>query len=49
MAQALPGNAAPSERLRMSYDEFVAWAGEDIRAEWVDGEVIVLDMPSTLH
>lgn len=27
-------------RLRMSYEEFLAWADEDTRAEWVDGEVI---------
>jgi Uma2 family endonuclease len=25
----------------MSYDEFLAWAGEDVHAEWVNGEVIV--------
>jgi Uma2 family endonuclease len=25
--------------LRMTEDEFVRWAGEDTRAEWVDGEV----------
>ncbi|MBI1879056.1 MAG: Uma2 family endonuclease [Chloroflexi bacterium] len=28
----------------MSYEEFLAWADEDTRAEWVNGEVIV-DMP----
>ncbi|MEP7199733.1 MAG: Uma2 family endonuclease [Chloroflexota bacterium] len=27
--------------LRMTYDEFLAWADEDTHAEWVDGEVIV--------
>ncbi|MBX3055676.1 MAG: Uma2 family endonuclease [Anaerolineae bacterium] len=26
--------------LRMSYEEFLAWAGEDTHAEWVEGEVI---------
>ena len=30
-----------SQRLRMSYEEFLAWADEDVHAEWVDGEVIV--------
>jgi Uma2 family endonuclease len=25
----------------MTYEEFLAWAGDDVRAEWVDGEVIV--------
>lgn len=29
------------ERLRMTYEEFLAWADEDVHAEWVDGEVIV--------
>jgi Uma2 family endonuclease len=29
------------ERLKMSYDEFLAWAGEDLHAEWVNGEVII--------
>ncbi|MDW8325430.1 MAG: Uma2 family endonuclease [Anaerolineales bacterium] len=31
----------PGGRLKMSYDEFLAWAGEDLHAEWVNGEVIV--------
>lgn len=26
---------------RMSYDEYLQWAGSDVRAEWKDGEVIV--------
>ena len=26
-------------RLKMSYEEYLAWHDEDIRAEWVDGEV----------
>ena len=29
------------QRLRMSYEEYLAWANEDVRAEWVNGEVIV--------
>ena len=29
---------------RMTYEEYLAWAGDDVRAEWVDGEV-VLFMP----
>ncbi len=32
---------SPPARLRMTYDEFMAWAGEDTRAEWVNGEVII--------
>jgi Uma2 family endonuclease len=33
----------------MTYEEFLAWAGEDTRAEWVNGEVIVLMPPKTHH
>ena len=36
-------------RLRMSYKEFLAWADEDVHAEWVDGEVIVFMPPKTRH
>jgi Uma2 family endonuclease len=31
----------PGERLKMTYEEFLAWADEDIHAEWVNGEVII--------
>jgi len=31
----------PGERLKMTYEEFLAWADEDVHAEWVDGEVII--------
>ena len=37
------------DRLRMTYEEFLAWAGEDTRAEWVEGEVIVFMPPKNLH
>jgi Uma2 family endonuclease len=36
-------------RLRMSYEEFLAWATEDTRAEWVDGEVIGFMPQSRRH
>ena len=32
----------------MSYEEYLAWANEDVRAEWVNGEVIV-HMPQNNH
>jgi hypothetical protein len=32
---------APVEPRRMAYDEFLAWAGENTLAEWVDGEVVM--------
>lgn len=38
VAQSPPGADQP---LRMTYEEFQAWAGEDTHAEWVNGEVIV--------
>jgi Uma2 family endonuclease len=33
--------ANQEQRLRMSYEEYLAWANEDVHAEWVNGEVIV--------
>jgi Uma2 family endonuclease len=35
--------------LRMTEEEFVAWCDEDIRAEWVDGEVIVPSPANLKH
>ena len=35
--------------LKMSYEEFLAWADEDTIAEWVDGEVIVAMPPKKVH
>lgn len=50
MAQHLAQHReAGIERFRMTYEEFVAWAGEDIRAEWVNGEVIAYTPPDTAH
>jgi hypothetical protein len=28
------------QRLRMSYEEYLAWANEDVLAEWVNGEIL---------
>lgn len=33
----------------MSYAEYIAWADEDVHAEWVDGEVIVQIPPYDVH
>jgi len=43
--------AAAQERqpLRMSYEEFLAWANEDVHAEWIDGEVFVHMPPNDPH
>ena len=42
-----PARAAPPGK--MTYEEFLAWADEDMWAEWVDGEVIVLTPASRRH
>jgi Uma2 family endonuclease len=34
---------------KLTYEEFLAWADEDARTEWVDGEVIVFMPASALH
>lgn len=34
---------------RMSLDEFLKWVGEDVWAEWEDGEVIVMSPASYQH
>jgi len=44
---ALP--TEPAQRLRMSYEEYLAWADEDIHAEWVNNEVIVHMPPKQPH
>lgn len=33
----------------LSYPDFLEWLDEDIRAEWVDGEIIVMSPASRLH
>ncbi len=34
---------------RMTEEEFVAWCPEDLRAEWVEGEVIMMSPANTEH
>lgn len=40
---------AKAARLKMSHEEFLQWSDEDIRAEWVDGEVIIYIPPKNTH
>jgi Uma2 family endonuclease len=40
---------APPPLPRMTEDEFAAWCDEDTRAEWVDGEVIVMSPSNYKH
>ncbi len=47
--QTITTPATVERRLKMTYDEFLAWADEDIHAEWVDGEVTVFVPPSIRH
>lgn len=35
--------------LPVSYDEFLAWADEDTRAEWVDGDIVFMSPTSDAH
>jgi hypothetical protein len=41
--------AASERRLRMTYEEYLAWADEDTRAERVDGEDIVFTTVKGRH
>ncbi|MFN2454306.1 MAG: Uma2 family endonuclease [Pyrinomonadaceae bacterium] len=36
-------------RSKITYEEFLAWADEDVPAEWVDGEVILMSPASNRH
>jgi len=40
---------AATQRLRMTEEEFDAWCDEDARAEFVDGEVIIMSPVSRAH
>ncbi len=40
---------AASPRLRMSYEEFLAWCDEDTLAEWVEGEVVMSSPAGNRH
>lgn len=47
LAERLEGRPVPGTR--MSEAEFEAWCGEDVRAEWVDGEVILMSPMNDQH
>ncbi len=40
---------AHERRFPMSYDDFLAWADEDVHAEWVEGEVTIFMPPNIRH
>ena len=38
-----------SEPLRMSEEQFIAWSSDEVRAEWVDGEVEIMNAVMSDH
>jgi len=44
-----PEPKAVVPKQKMSWEEFLAWLDEDIWAEWVDGEVLLMSPASNLH
>ncbi len=42
-------SAPETDNLTMTYEQFRQWAGEDVVAEWVDGEVILTIPPKKQH
>ncbi len=47
LAVELDGRPIP--RVRMTEREFVAWCPEEVRAEWVDGEVVMMSPANAEH
>jgi Uma2 family endonuclease len=37
------------QRIKMSYEEYLAWPAESRQTEWVDGEMIIFMPPVTIH
>jgi Uma2 family endonuclease len=46
---ALLPSPIPSQKPRMSYQEFLDWTDEDTLAEWVDGEIVMSSPASYVH
>lgn len=44
-----PSGTQPPSPLRMTEEEFVEWCYGEVRAEWIDGEVIVMSPDSFEH
>ncbi len=50
MMQPVAVAPSPQERrLAMTYEEWLAWAGDSTQSEWVDGEAIEFMPPKTVH
>ena len=48
-ARDLPGDGKPHPGRRMTEQEFAEWVDAKTRAEWVDGEVIIMPPDSDEH
>jgi len=46
---ALPAQSAPPEKVKLTYEQFLAQLDEDTLAEWVDGEVVTLSPAGLEH
>ena len=49
LSEFAPADAEVVLPRRMTEEEFVAWCDEDTRAEWVDGEVIIMSPANLEH
>ena len=47
--QTIDPPAVGEQQMTMTYEEYLAWAGEDLWSEWVDGRVIVFMSPLIGH
>ena len=47
LAEQLQGRPVPG--VRMTEDEFLHWCDEDLRAEWIDGEIIMMSPVNDEH
>ena len=42
-----PAGGKPPPERKLSEEEFLAWCNEDVKAEWVDGQVIMMSPANT--
>lgn len=49
LAEVQPKAAPISIPAGLSYEQFLEWADEDVHAEWIDGEIIVMSPASKAH
>lgn len=47
--QLLAALSAPDQPPKLTYEQFLDWANEDTRAEWVDGAIIMPSPANTKH